>query len=283
VRPTRLSAPSWDITVPARPGRLAGVSMAGFSDGANEVLDVDLVPHPAVMLVLDLGDGPFAVEDAGGQQHRGSIVAGLAPDGARARGPAGSFACLQLRLSPAVAHAVLPGSGELGGRLTALDDLWGRDAVRLEEQLRAAGSWADRFAVAEAAVLRRLDGGRALDPEVAFCWGRMVAGRGRTRVERLATEVGWSRKRLWSRFGSQVGLTPKRAARLIRFDAAAHRLAAGRSPAAVAAETGYVDQSHLHRDVVAFTGATPAAVAAAPFLAVDPVAWPAQPVEREGR
>jgi hypothetical protein len=37
----------------------------------------------------------------------------------------------------------------------------------------------------------------------------------------------------------------------------------------VAAESGYVDQSRLHRDVVAFAGLTPAAVAASPFLAVD--------------
>ena len=55
----------------------------------------------------------------------------------------------------------------------------------------------------------------------------------------------WSRKRLLSRFRSQIGLNPKRALQLIRFDVAAHRLAAGHSPAAAAAAGGYVDQSHL--------------------------------------
>jgi len=64
-----------------------------------------------------------------------------------------------------------------------------------------------------------------------------------------------------------------RAARLVRFDHAVHRLAAGHSPALVAAEGGYADQSHLHRDIVAFAGLTPAAVAVAPSLAVDDVAW----------
>jgi len=108
---------------------------------------------------------------------------------------------------------------------------------------------------------------------VAFAWGQMVASRGRVRVEQLAAEVGWSRKRLWSRFGSQIGLTSKRSARLIRFDHAAHRLAAGHSAALVAAESGYADQSHLHRDVMAFAGVTPTAVAVAPWLAVDPVVW----------
>ncbi len=80
---------------------------------------------------------------------------------------------------------------------------------------------------------------------------------------------------MWSRFRSQIGLTPKRAAQLVRFDHAAHRLAAGERAAMVAAEGGYADQSHLHRDVVAFAGVTPTDVAVAPWLAVDDVAWAA--------
>ena len=107
----------------------------------------------------------------------------------------------------------------------------------------------ERFAIAEAALARRHQEGRAADPEVAFAWGQMVASRGCLRVEQLAAETGWSCKRLWSRFWSQIGLTLKRAAQLIRFDHAAHRLAAGHSAALVAAESGYTDQSHLHRDV----------------------------------
>lgn len=102
----------------------------------------------------------------------------------------------------------------------------------------------------------------------------MLASQGQVRVERLAAEVGWSRKRLWSRFRSQVGLTPKHAARLIRFDHAAHRLTAGHDPVLVAAESGYVDQSHLNRDVAAFAGLTPATIASTPSLAVDDEAWP---------
>ncbi|MFB8277849.1 helix-turn-helix domain-containing protein [Nocardia colli] len=100
-----------------------------------------------------------------------------------------------------------------------------------------------------------------------------MLSRGRIRVEPLAVEIGWSYKRLWSRFRSQIGLTPKRAAQLVRFDYAAHRLAGGDSAALVAAESGYTDQSHLHRDVMTFAGVTPNRVAVAPWLSVDDVAW----------
>ncbi|GAA4967765.1 hypothetical protein [Actinoplanes utahensis] len=42
-----------------------------------------------------------------------------------------------------------------------------------------------------------------------------------------------------------------------------------------AAASGYADQPHLHREIGAFTGSTPAAVAGAPWLAIDETAWPA--------
>ncbi|WP_328551822.1 MULTISPECIES: helix-turn-helix domain-containing protein [unclassified Streptomyces] len=267
------AAAVWDIATPSRPGRLPGVGMAGFRARTTEPVDLGVVPYPAVTVAVDLGDGSLAVDDSGGRRQESSVVVGLAASGVRGRGRA--IECLQVRLSPVVAHAVLGASPELGGTVVRLDDLWGRDAQRTEERLRAARSWEHRFALAEAALVRRYEASRVVEPEVAFVWGQMVANLGGVRVDRLAAEIGWSRKRLWSRFRAQIGITPKRAAQLVRFDHAAHRLAAGHGAARVAAEAGYVDQSHLHRDVVAFSGVTPTAVAVAPWLAVDDVAWAA--------
>ncbi len=239
--------------------------MAGFAGRTTDVIDLPVVPYPAVTLFIDLGDA-MLIDDARGVRERGSVVAGLAPRGARGHGK--DVECVQIRLSPEIAHAVF--GTALSGSVFALDDVW---SAQMPDRLRALDSWDDRFALAEAALTERYEVGRAVDPEVTFVWQRMVARRGRVRIERLAEETGWSRKRLWARFRRQIGLSPKHAARLVRFDHAVHRLAAGESPAAVAAETGYVDQAHLHHEVKAFAGITPAAVAGAQWLAVDHVAW----------
>jgi AraC-like DNA-binding protein len=267
--------PVWDIATPSRPSPLPGVTMAGFRDRSTAPVDLRVVPHPAVTLVVEFGAEPLVVDDATGREQRGSLVAGCVPGALRVRGE--DIECLQVRLSPVIALAALGASpAELDRTVVTLDDVWGRDAERIRDQLRDATSWEDRFTITDALLLRRHQAGRAVDPEVARAWERIVATHGQVRVDALAAETGWSRKRLWARFQSQIGLSPKRAARLVRFDHAAHQLAAGRSAAWVAAEGGYADQSHLHRDVLTFTGATPTAVAEAPWLAVDDVAWPGQ-------
>jgi AraC-like DNA-binding protein len=246
--------------------------MAGFRGRSAGPVDVRVIPHPAVTLVLEFGNGPLVVDRATGRQLRGNLVAGFMHGAIRVRGE--NVECVQARLSPVVARAVLGASpAELDRTVVALDDLWGKDAARIQQQLADAASWAERFALAEALLTRRGTTGASVDPEVSWCWHRIVVSRGRVRVDGLAAEVGWSRKRLWDRFRSQIGLPPKRAAKLVRFDHAVHRLAAGYGAARVATNSGYADQSHLHRDVQAFTGVTPARVAGEQWLAVDGIAW----------
>jgi AraC-like DNA-binding protein len=262
-----------DIAVPIHPGRVAGASMAGFRGQPNGPVDMQMVPYPAITVFMDFSDA-MLIDDAVGEPQRSDVVVGLAPGRIRAqcRGP--DVECLQVRLSPVVAHAVLGAGSELGGSVVALEDLWGRDAVRTHEQLQAARSWDERFAIVAATLARRCEAGWKVDPEVAYIWGQMATTRGRIRIEPLATEVGWSHKRLWTRFRAQIGLTPKHAARLVRFDYAVRRLAAGHSAAVVAADSGFADQSHLYRDVMAFAGVTAKAVGDAQWLEVDDVAWP---------
>lgn len=263
---------AWDVARPPRASRLPGVRMAGFRGRSVGPVDVRVVPHPSVTLALEFGSGPFLVDATTGRQQRGNLVAGFMHGAMRVRGE--NVECVQVRLSPVVARAVLGVSpADLDRTVVTLDDLWGRDAARVRQQLGDATSWLDRFALVEGILAHRARTEPQVDPEVAWAWDRILANHGGTRVGELAAELGWSRKRLWERFRSQIGLSPKRAAKLVRFDHATHRLAAGEGAATVAAGSGYVDQSHLHRDVLAFTGLTPTALADEEWLAVDDIAW----------
>ncbi|RMI35720.1 AraC family transcriptional regulator [Nocardia stercoris] len=254
--------------------------MAGFRIRGAAPAQLRAVPHPAVTVAVTIGDHSFDIGatdgDCGGPTARtpsGSVALGLNVEAVPVR--VRSVECVQIRLDPVVAPALLGCPvAELACGAVVLDDLWGSDARRLGERLAETSGWAARFATVESALVARLRENRRADPEVAWAWHRLVTTRGTHRVESLAAEVGWSRQRLWSRFGTQIGLTPKRAAMLVRFDHAVHRLVRGDRPAQVAADCGYADQSHLHREVGAFTGTSISSAATEPWLTVDREAWP---------
>ncbi|MFD4998552.1 AraC family transcriptional regulator [Streptomyces buecherae] len=256
--------------------------MAGFRVPNLAAGGLRVVPHPAVMLVLEFGAGMPTVDDGTGRHHRGSLVAGPgfgSGGGVRAWGE--RVECVQVRLSSVLARRVLGvPPADLTGTAVPLDDLWGREAARLRERLGESRSWRERFALTDALLAHRCAARPPADPAVTWVWDRIVASGGRVRVDGLAAELGWSRKRLWSRFHAHLGMAPKHAAKLVRFDHAVHRMVAGHGAARAAADSGYCDQSHLHRDVRAFTGAAPTAVVDEPFLTVDDRAWPTGPPAR---
>ncbi|WP_369202576.1 helix-turn-helix domain-containing protein [Streptomyces sp. PU-14G] len=266
----------WDVARPAGPSRVPGVVLSGFRDRGPAPVDHRLDPHPVVTLALACGDGAPVIYDHAGRRQTESLVTGLGfGSGGAARIQAAHVEWLQVRLSPAIARTVLGVSpADLEGAVVPLADLWGhRRAARLAEQLGMAASWEERFALVEALLARMSAEQPAIDPELAWAWDRIVANHHHVRVGGLAAELGWSRKRLWSRFHAQIGLPPKRAVRLVRFDRAATLLAMGQQAARVAADCGYTDQSHLHRDVLTFTGATPASLAGLTLVSADDLAW----------
>ncbi|MEU3478180.1 helix-turn-helix domain-containing protein [Streptomyces sp. NPDC033754] len=250
----------WEVARPLGGTTLDGVRMAGFRDDIAAGLDMRVLPQPVVVVVIGLGDNPVTVESAAGRRPMRSLVASLSPGPARIRGE--RVECVEVCLSPRAAYALLGVSPlELGGSVNGLEDVWGRHERRLREQLTDATTWQERLALTDEFLAKRAAGAQSMSPEVADAWDTIVARRGRVRVGDLAASSGWSRKRLWSRFRDQIGLTPKRAAMLVRFDHAARALRAGESADDVALACGYADQPHLHRDVLALAGCTPGALA----------------------
>lgn len=211
------------------------------------------VPFPGVPLILNLGP-PWEIQE----RSINSFVAGLGTVASTVRG-ASTWACIELRLTPHGAYRLfgVPMS-ELTNQTVELE-LLAPEAGELEARLRDARGWVDRFDLVDAFLARRLAASRQAHPEIEWSWRHLHDTHGRASIGAMATELGWSHRRLIARFREQIGLTPKLLARVIRFDHAAAALRAldNRELAEIAYACGYADQAHLTREFRALAGTSP--------------------------
>jgi AraC-like DNA-binding protein len=177
---------------------------------------------------------------------------------------------IQVDLSPVAAHVLFrEPMHELADRVVPLEEVLGEPF--LAERLHDRGGWADRFALLDSILARRLGDAPSPSREISWAWHTLVQTGGRMRVAALATELGWSRQRIVARFREEVGLAPKAAARLIRFERARESAerAERRDWSRIALECGYYDQSHLINDFRAVTGRSPETFFQDPLAAGD--------------
>jgi AraC-like DNA-binding protein len=197
-----------------------------------------------------------------------SFVAGLHDRQVTTEHAGRSFG-IQIDVAPQAAHALLGVPMHLlARRKVALEDLL--DEPFLVERLHAAGDWPERFALLDEVLAGRLADVPA-SAGVAWAWRRLVRSGGRARVASLADELGWSRKRIAARFREEIGVTPKTAARIIRFERARRAVERSSKPdwARIAFDCGYYDQSHLTNEFRAITGRSPATFFQDPLSAAD--------------
>ena len=195
-----------------------------------------------------------------------SFVAGLHESAVLTEHDGRSYG-MQVSLTPPGAFALLAAPlHELAGRTLDADAVLGPDAHRLAEQLAEAPGWSRRFDLLDSALARRLTDDRRPSQGVVSAWRRLTATHGQVRIDDVARETGWSRKRLAARFREEVGLPPKTIARLLRFERAKASLESSEGPdlARLAVECGYYDQAHLTKEFRRISGTTPAAYAASP-------------------
>jgi AraC-like DNA-binding protein len=274
----------WGDPAPAlRPfiARYVGYRQAGVAPGTHRGL-----PSPYLTVIFTLDDPLTLAGHPDPHQPPGSydtLVGGLHTAPALITHQ-GRQSGIQLLVSPLGARALL---GMPAGELVSIDvegpAVLGPLAGQIGERLRAAGDWPARFAVLDRMLTSRL----AADPagpavsseasaEVSRAWRRLLAAGGRCAVSGLATEIGWSDRHLRGRFRDETGLTPKAAARVIRFDQA-RRLLQRRAAAAMAlppladlaADCGYYDQAHLAREFRDLAGCPPSAWLAEEFRIVQ--------------
>lgn len=205
-------------------------------------------PGPEVVLILSFDNG-WRIDG----ERRVSFVGGLRLDQVVTEHDGGMHG-LQVSLAPWAAHMLLRVPlHEISGTSVPLEDLLPAETFA---RIGAEKGWEARFSALDRELGRRLVEAPAPDPGVVFAWERLRATHGTARVEALVSELGWSRKRLASRFREQIGLTPKAAARLLRFERA-RSLAGTMSWGELAFECGFADQPHLIAEFRSITGRTP--------------------------
>jgi AraC-like DNA-binding protein len=209
-------------------------------------------PGRYVVLILSFGeqwliDGERLMSFAGGLRDRQVAT----------RHEGRSFG-IHVNVEPPAAHALfgLP-LDALAYAQVPLEEVL--DEPSLAERTHDAGGWEERFAFLDQVLATRLGEARAPSPEIVWAWRRLVGSHGAVRIGELARELGWSRKRLAARFREEIGLPPKQAARLVRFEFARALVESTARPdwARIALEAGYYDQSHLVNEFRSFTGRTP--------------------------
>jgi AraC-like DNA-binding protein len=253
------------------PAPQLGPWVAGYT-GYREEADAPVqrleTPSGGAVLVLSFGD-PLTVSQqptratapthpvgagvvtsfAGGISHRPALTT-----------HAGRQHGVQVRLGPLALYALfgvpLDELGQHAGGVIDLDDLgagdWG-------PRIGAATSWELRFALLDDLLTARL-ARRSADPtpEIAHAWRWLRSSHGTARITELVDQSGLIHRAFVSRFRHQVGVAPKTAARILRYERATALLEAGtRSIAEVAAVSGYADQAHLDREFAALTGRSP--------------------------
>lgn len=254
---------------PALAGWVAGYS--GYREHSAAPLRRRQAPVGGCTLILGFG-GPLRLHGPAGPTVPRAFLAGM-HDTAVLTEFTGAQEGLQVDLTPLGLFTLLGGRAvaETTNRTPALEEIEAPDIAALPARLAEDATWAARFTRVDAVLRRRLERSVARpDAEVAWAWGRIVDSAGTVRVDELARGAAWSRRHLLARFRAQVGLAPKTAARVLRFQRAAALLApngpGGGPPvqsaalpnlADAAAVCGYADHSHLAREFRTLAGCTP--------------------------
>jgi AraC-like DNA-binding protein len=218
-----------------------------------------IVPSGTLELVINLHEDEIRIYDLRGTVRRFS---GAVVSGAYRR-----FFVIDTR-----AHASLVGvhfrpggaepflgvpPGALVDRHVDLDALWPGSAAELRDRLCEAARPAARFAVLEQVLLQRLARRRGGHPAVPLALAQLA--RPDTTIGDVAAHLHLSRRRLIEVFTAEVGMTPKRLTRVLRFQRAIALARCAGTPdwGRLAPQCGYFDQSHLIHDFQELAGLSP--------------------------
>lgn len=170
---------------------------------------------------------------------------------------AGSLRCVEVSAPALLAARLWPGLSSAREHVS-LCELWQPTAV---DAIRQAAEQSDLVQAAArldtALSLVLAEASDAPDAVAVAVWRGLAATAGQVRIGQLAATIGVSKRHAIAKFRAAAGVTPKIAARRLRF-VEARRLMLGEDRLAeIAAACGYADQSHFTREFTMFAGEPP--------------------------
>lgn len=231
-------------------------------DGMASAPRERVFPNGTIELIVQLDDRYLDVVEAGTTITPAICVTGMYSQVLVVEAPRRRCRVIGVRFHPSGAWAVLGHPlAELADLTANLEDLIGRAAVELAEQCHDAGSGTERVRRVAAWLERRLlcaTATRRVNTAASWVAACIARSGGNAVIGTLQGKAGLTGARLSSVFRQQVGVTPKRYARIVRFDRALAMLnRPGASLTRVALDAGYYDQPHMNAEFREMAGLTP--------------------------
>ena len=237
-------------------------SYSGYLEDVGRPVRRLEVPKDCVIMVVGFGDRLHisAVDSSLKSDRYDAFVVGLGTKPLIAE-HGGAQRCIEIALRPWAIHRLFDGAfSELAQGVVNLEALWGNTTHLLLEQLNEQSSWQERFRLVDQILLENYAASKqTIRPEIQWAWNQLEQYDGCVPIRQLAKTVGWSDRYFATCFRHHMGITPKVAARLIRFNRAHRRISASGNEALseIAASCGYSDQSHFSREFRQFSGCSP--------------------------
>ena len=254
----------WQITLGAPSPDLAAyvVGYWGYADTSMQVMQRRKAPTGNVTLIINFGP-PFRLTDSRHSdvtlEPRHSFIAGLHETAVLIEATGDSH-CVQVDMTPIGAFRFLGCPMDaLTHRIVELEDILGASAQQLRTSVYETNNWSARFALLDAAIADRIARTPAASPDITWAWRELHRTGGRIGIGALADAVGCSSQHLITGFHRQIGLSPKKLARIVRFNRTLRQFEKTDDPdwAVIALDNGYYDQAHFNRDFRHFTDCTP--------------------------
>lgn len=149
---------------------------------------------------------------------------------------------------------------ELTNNSVSLNDIAGKDAFLLEDQIENAYTMRERVEYLESFLLKKLLEKEYYDfKRINSIIQKIVSLGGEISVDEMSREACLSNKQLERKFSKYVGMTPKQYLKIVRFQKSlkTKEMNPKLNLTTLAYDCGYYDQAHFIKDFKNITGMTP--------------------------